>query len=85
MIDYITIMGFVAGAFTTFSFIPQVARSMRTKSTKDISWYWICILLGGLVLWIIYGVMIGSAPIAIWNFVSLFTTFPMVVLKLKYG
>ncbi|MDE1855007.1 MAG: SemiSWEET transporter [Candidatus Micrarchaeota archaeon] len=85
MVDYVMILGFVAGAFTTFSFLPQTFKSIKTKSTKDISWYMLIILISGLVLWMVYGIIIGSSPLAVWNFISLLTTAPMAVLKLKYG
>ncbi len=85
MIDLTNIAGLLAGTLTTVSFVPQVVRSVRTKSTKDISWYLLIILLAGLVLWDVYGVMINSFPLVLANTISIFVTFPMVVLKLKYG
>ena len=35
--DYIDIIGLVAGALGGFSLFPQVLKVLRTKSTKDIS------------------------------------------------
>jgi len=35
--DYITIIGLVAGALTTISFLPQILQIYRTRQTKDLS------------------------------------------------
>ncbi|MGD1716198.1 SemiSWEET family sugar transporter [Hydrocoleum sp. CS-953] len=36
-INLVTILGLLAGSLTTISFLPQVIKTWRTRSTKDIS------------------------------------------------
>jgi MtN3 and saliva related transmembrane protein len=79
------IVGFVAGLLTAGSLVPQVHRSFRTKSTKDISLYWLVINLCGQALWIAYGVLISSAALYVMSGFVFLMTAVMVVLKLKHG
>lgn len=85
MVDYVTLLGLAAGVFTTFSFVPQIIRSVRRKSTKDISWYFLFLWLAGFGLWFVYGIIIGSVPLIVWNSVSFLIAAAMSALKLKYG
>jgi MtN3 and saliva related transmembrane protein len=56
----ITALGLCSGALTTFSFLPQVMRAVRTGSTGDLSWLWLVLLLAGAVGWLSYGLAISS-------------------------
>jgi MtN3 and saliva related transmembrane protein len=49
-------LGFVAGALTTACWLPQVARTIRTRSTADISWIYLVALTVGIAAWLVYGV-----------------------------
>jgi MtN3 and saliva related transmembrane protein len=51
-----TIVGIVAAAFTSFSFIPQVSKMWRRKSAKDVSNVTMMQMIAGSVLWLIYGI-----------------------------
>lgn len=81
----VEIIGFVAGLLTAGSLLPQVARSLRTKSTVDISLQWAIINLCGQVLWITYGIMIESVALYVMSSFVLLMAIIMFVLKLKYG
>lgn len=49
-------VGFVAGALTTACWLPQVVRTLRTRSAVDISWIYLCILTTGIFGWVVYGI-----------------------------
>ncbi|MEK6551315.1 MAG: SemiSWEET transporter [Pseudomonadota bacterium] len=83
--DATTLLGIAAGSATTLAFIPQVIKTWRTRSTHDISLGMFLLFSTGLVLWLIYGVLIGSWPIIIANSVTLVLALMIVVLKLRYG
>ena len=77
------IIGYVATAVTTISLLPQVAKTWKTKSAKDIS-YGMCFLgiLGG-IFWTTYGILFSSLQIIIAN-TFVFICFSIIlVLKLK--
>jgi MtN3 and saliva related transmembrane protein len=83
MFDY-TIIGIIAGVFTTVSLLPQVVKSARTKSTSDISLLWITILWIGVLLWLIYGLLIRDVPLIVANAPTIGLVSVMVIFKLKY-
>jgi len=65
--DAITILGLIAGALTTLSFAPQVAKAWRTRSTTDLSLAMLILLLTGILLWLAYGVAKGDLAIIATN------------------
>jgi len=38
IVDSIALLGYIAGFFLTLSFLPQVVKSVRCRSTRDLSW-----------------------------------------------
>lgn len=83
--DFITILGFVAGVLTTFSFLPQVIKIWRTKSTKDISLPMYVIYTTGIFLWLVYGVLLNQSPIYIANIIAFILVSSILILKIKHG
>ena len=77
------LMGFVAAIGTTGAFIPQAMKVFRTKKTDDLSQGMYILLSVGILLWVIYGVMIGSLPIIIANGVTFLMTFYILVIIIK--
>ena len=82
--DYITFLGLFAGFLTTVSFLPQVIKTWKTKSTKDISLGMFLALTIGIFLWTVYGFLIESLPVIAANFVSLFLAVIILFFKIKY-
>lgn len=78
------LLGSLAGALTTISFIPQLIQVVKTKSTKDISLPMFVIFSLGVLCWLIYGYFLKSIPVMISNGTVL--TLSMIILryKLKY-
>ena len=85
MDNYILIIGLVAAAFTTFAFLPQSIKAIRTKHTKDISLPMLIMLLVGIAMWVIYGIFIKDIPLISANSISFVLMVTMLFLKLKYG
>ena len=51
--SYLTTLGLTAGFCTTIAFIPQVVKTWRTRSTKDISLAMLTVYLAGILLWLL--------------------------------
>jgi MtN3 and saliva related transmembrane protein len=85
MQDWISVLGGVAGFCTTLSFLPQLVRAWRTRSTRDISLAMFSTLVLGIFLWLIYGLLIGDGPLIAANGVSLCLTGSILYLKLRHG
>ena len=60
-------VGYLAGALTVISLIPQVLRVWRTKQTKDLSIRTFLLLIAAGILWIVYGVMASDWPVIATN------------------
>jgi MtN3 and saliva related transmembrane protein len=78
-------LGFVAGVITTISFVPQVVRTYRNKSGRDISLWMMLLFALGITLWLIYGLLLMSLPIILANAVTLVLVMAILVLKLYYA
>jgi MtN3 and saliva related transmembrane protein len=81
----IDILGYVAGILVVISLLPQVIKSWKTKSTKDISLARYIIYVAGLILWVTYVVIINNGPVAVMNGIGLVLAVSILYLKIKHG
>jgi MtN3 and saliva related transmembrane protein len=65
-----TALGLLAGLFTTIAWVPQVAKSWRTRSTGDLSLAMCLVMVSGLALWLVYGLIIDDLALIIANGVT---------------
>ena len=63
-------LGYVAACLTTLAFVPQVVKTVKTKSTDDISLVMFLMFNFGIVLWLIYGIILENKPIILANLVT---------------
>jgi MtN3 and saliva related transmembrane protein len=78
------IIGLIAGLLTTAAFIPQVIKTWRTKSAKDLSLVMFLLYCLGVLLWSIYGLMIDEFPVILWNIITLALASVILYFKLKF-
>jgi MtN3 and saliva related transmembrane protein len=78
-------LGLVAGFFTTFAVVPQIMRVYKLKSAREISIIYNTTMLFGILLWLVYGIVLGLVPIIIWNIIGALLIFLLLLAKLKYG
>ena len=83
--DWITVMGYIAGACTTTAFFPQAIKIVKTKHTKDLSLAMYSIFTTGVLLWSVYGLVNHDWPLVIANTVTLVLSGWIFLLKLRYG
>ena len=79
----VTLIGHAAGVLTTLSFLPQVIKAWRSRSTGDLSLVMLLTFLTGIGLWLAYGLAIGALPLILANAVTL--SLVLVLLALKLG
>lgn len=77
------IIGLVAGALTTFSFLPQSIKAIKSKETRDLSLPMLIMLEVGVIVWLIYGILINDIPLIAANSVSLIFVTITLIMKLK--
>ena len=78
------VIGYLAGFMATVAFLPQVAKTVRDRSVKDISLGMYVLFCAGVSLWLIYGFLISSWPVIISNLVTLVLSGTVLVLKIKH-
>lgn len=78
------LFGYLAGALTTFAFIPQVARLYKLKHSRDISLPTFSMFAMGVLCWLIYGLLLPSLPIILWNAITLGLALAVVALTIRY-
>ena len=77
-------LGVAAGTLTTLSFVPQVVRTWKTKSTEDVSLWMLLAFNGGITLWLTYGILTHKPSIIFANAITLALALTLLGLKLKY-
>ena len=77
------IVGLSAAFLTTSAFIPQVYKIYKEKNVDGISLTMYIILFTGVILWFIYGILIGSLSIIIANGVTALLQLSIIIFKLK--
>jgi MtN3 and saliva related transmembrane protein len=77
-----TIIGFVAGILSTVSFAPQVRKAWR-EGTQSISLRMYVITVTSFTLWTVYGLLLKSPPLIIFNALSLVMSGTILMLKLR--
>jgi len=80
----ITLLGLLAGTLTTIAFLPQILKTWRSKSAKDISLTWLVTFTSGIALWLVYGVCIRELPVILANSITLMLTSIILFFKFKY-
>ncbi len=80
----ITLLGLTAGALTTCCWLPQLIRSYRTRSTRDLSWGYLLVLGGGVALWLTYGVLAADAPLIAANVATSALLLTLALLKHRF-
>ncbi|SNR14083.1 SemiSWEET family sugar transporter [Tenacibaculum jejuense] len=78
------ILGYLAAFLTTASFLPQVYKTWKTKSTEGLSLTMYTIFLTGIICWLIYGIYLNSLPIILANTVTGVSAVMLIIMKLKY-
>jgi MtN3 and saliva related transmembrane protein len=84
-VTFTTAIGLVAATCTTVAFIPQVLKAWQTRSTSDISAGMFLLLVVGIVLWLIYGAILGDLPLIVANVVTLCLAATILAFKLRFG
>ena len=78
-IDYLGLFGAFLSSVT---FVPQVYKAWQSKSTGDLSYWMLFILIGNVSTWLIYGIFKNDMAIMIAN--SIILALALVLLYFKF-
>lgn len=73
--DLTQIIGFAAGFGTTFAALPDLIAMLKRGSSVGINPRMAAIMGTFQILWVIYGVLIGSMNIVMWNVIAIVTNY----------
>jgi len=62
---YVDILGYVGGCVLSIQTIPQIIKSIKENSSKDLSYIFLCINIFGLMLMTTYGILKNAPPLYI--------------------
>lgn len=77
-------LGFFAGALTTFGYIPQILRLIKTKKAAGISFPAFGTLGLGMLFWFVYGIAVQAWPVVAANGLSFIFICLVLSLSIKY-
>jgi MtN3 and saliva related transmembrane protein len=78
------IVGFMAGTLTTLCWAPQALKLIRSRDGRSISLITQATFVIGCALWLVYGVLLGSVSIILFNVITIALNTLIIVLKLRF-
>ena len=78
-------VGTAAGLCSMSSFLPQLIKIAREKRAEGVSLRTYVVTVTGFCLWVAYGLMLGSWPVAASNSVCLLLAGGILALRWRYG
>jgi MtN3 and saliva related transmembrane protein len=78
------LVGYLAAALTTCSFIPQAWLAFRTRDVRGVSLGMYSAFTVGVGLWLAYGVLLAAWPIIVANAITLTLAASILGMKLRY-
>jgi len=78
------LIGLVAGSCTTVAFLPQVIKTWKSRSAKDLSLGMFSFFCFGVLLWLIYGILVKDVPVITANAVTLVLASSLLFFKLRF-
>ena len=77
-------IGFIAAALTTISFIPQAYKVIKTKDTTGISLGMYILFVLGVLRWLIHGIQVQDWPLILSNSITFVLSSIILAFKIKY-
>ena len=78
------LIGYVAAALTTCSFVPQAWLTFRTRDVRGISLGMYSVFTVGVALWLVYGWLTAAWPVVFANAITLTLASFILVMKLRF-
>ena len=78
------VVGFVAGLGTTFAAFPDLFTMLKRRSAEGMNPTMAGIMGVFQILWIYYGLLIGSRPVIVWNLIAVIVNLLSVATYLRF-
>ena len=76
--------GYVAATLTTVAFIPQAAKTLKTKDTRSISLGMYIVFTVGVGFWLLYGIYLHSLPMIVSNVITFALAAAILTMKVRW-
>lgn len=77
-------IGSIAAVLTTFAFLPQVIKVIKSKDTESIALGMYLMQVVGIGLWLMHGLAIQDLPLIAANSISLILSATILAYKIKF-
>jgi MtN3 and saliva related transmembrane protein len=77
-------IGSLAGLLTTVSLLPQIIKTYKSRSAKDLSLGMFLLFTLGVLMWFVYGIGINKLPIILANGVTLILAGMILIAKFRF-
>jgi MtN3 and saliva related transmembrane protein len=82
---FIELVGSAAAILTTGAFFPQAIKTLRRGETAGLSLVMYLMLVSGVLLWLFYGILLGSWPLIVANSIVIVPQLAILILLLARG
>ncbi len=80
----VQVIGLAAGSLTTVAFLPQVIKTWKSGSAKDLSLGMFSFFCLGVLLWLVYGILTKDTPVIASNLATLILASTILFFKLRF-
>ncbi|MGC1241746.1 MAG: SemiSWEET transporter [Chryseosolibacter sp.] len=80
----IQVLGLLAGSLTTAAFVPQVVKTWKSRSAKDLSLGMFSFFCLGVAMWLVYGFAVKDIPVIAANLTTLLLASTLLFFKLRF-
>ncbi|TDT71580.1 MtN3 and saliva related transmembrane protein [Hypnocyclicus thermotrophus] len=80
---FFKIIGLLAAVLTTFSFLPQAIKTIKTQNTEGLSLGMYSIFTTGVLFWIIYGFYLKDIAIISANIITFIFAISILIVLIK--
>lgn len=77
------IIASLAAFFTMIGYIPQAIKTIKTKETKDLSFWMYFFSIVGVIFWLIFAIMISNIPMILKNIAVIILGGLILIIKTK--
>ena len=78
------VVGFAAATLSTIAFLPQVIKTWKSRSARDVSYALLLTFSTGCFCWVIYGYQADAKPVMIANSFTLALNLAILAMKFTY-
>jgi len=80
-VNHLTILGLCAAVGTTGAWLPQIVKTVRSRTARDFSWAYLAMFTSGVLLWIVYGALRNYLAVLVANIVALILIVGVMLVK----